>query len=194
MKTLTTLEDLTADPHNANTGTLRGSQLLEHSISTYGAGRGIVVDAQGVVIAGNKTWEHAVEAGLPIKVVQTDGTTLVAVVRTDLDLGTDPKARVLAYLDNRTAEVGLAWDPAQLAADIAEGLDLGRLWTEDERRKLLATADVPQDGPPMLLMTTLTFDTAQQYEQWLALVQVISKTYAGITFAQQLDQWIGEQP
>ena len=52
---ITELDDLLPDTSNANRGTARGRELLEHSLREYGAGRSILADRNGVVIAGNKT-------------------------------------------------------------------------------------------------------------------------------------------
>lgn len=85
---------------------------MERSLVNVGAGRSIVTDKNGVILAGNKTAAAAKEAGLnqEVIVVPTDGTKLVVVQRTDLDFN-DPKAKELAVADNRTAELGLEWDP-----------------------------------------------------------------------------------
>ena len=135
VKPITTLADLTPDPHNANTGTERGGGLLERSLRETGAGRSILVDRGGHVICGGKTleqWAHLADAAR-IKVVQTDGQDLVVVQREDLDL-TDPQglARKLAYYDNRTSELNLFWDPAEVYRTIQEGVDLSAFWTPDE--------------------------------------------------------------
>jgi hypothetical protein len=126
-KKLSTIADLTLDPQNVNKGTERGSYLLEHSLQTYGAGRSILVDREGRVIAGNKTLEQAALMDLPVEVVQTDGHKLVVVQRTDLDLSEKSgKARGLAIADNRSSEVGYEPDPAMLALHAAE-MDLSAL-------------------------------------------------------------------
>jgi len=128
--------DLTAftpDPENANLGSERGAEVLDHSLRTYGAGRSILVDRDGVVVAGNKTQEAALAAGLDRAiVVKTDGTRLVVVQRTDLDLDGDDRARALAYADNRAGQLGLVWDVDRLLSDVAAGVDLGRLFSPDE--------------------------------------------------------------
>src|SRR5689334_3265124 len=99
--TIKKLADLTPDDKNANRGTERGAALLENSLREYGAGRSILVDSKGKIIAGNKTVEQAGQIGLEdVIVVQTDGTKLVAVQRTDLDLDKDPRAKALAIADN----------------------------------------------------------------------------------------------
>ena len=117
--------DLTPDVRNANEGTPRGRGMLEDSLRKLGAGRSILLDKHGRVIAGNKTLEVAAGIGLDkIQVGKTDGHTLVAVQRTDLDLETDANAREMAYADNRIAQVDLTWSIPQLQADVAAGLDL----------------------------------------------------------------------
>ena len=116
------------DPHNANKGTKKGRALVERSLAKLGAGRSIVVDKSGTVIAGNTTLSAAEKLDLPVRVVETTGDELVVVQRTDLDLD-DPigKARQLAYADNRASELGLAWDSDVLKEDTALGLDLDDL-------------------------------------------------------------------
>src|SRR5687767_15136053 len=99
-KQLKTIRDLSPDNRNANKGTPRGLQMVEDSLRTYGAGRSILADKQGRIIAGNKTLQSASDINLPIRVIETDGKELVVVQRTDLDLN-DPKARELAIADNR---------------------------------------------------------------------------------------------
>src|SRR5438876_6969976 len=84
-----TLTDLRPDPQNANRGSARGRALLGQSLRECGAGRSILADREGRVIAGNKTLEQAAALRMPIRVVETDGGELVVVHRTDLDLARD---------------------------------------------------------------------------------------------------------
>ncbi|MFA6300295.1 MAG: DNA modification methylase [Nocardioides sp.] len=145
-KSLKTLDDLTADRANANRGTERGRKLVAKSLADLGAGRSIVADAGGQVICGNKTLEAARSAGIPVRVVETDGSELVVVQRTDLDLS-DPigKARRLAYADNRAGQLGLDWDAQQIAADVEAGLDVCDLgFDEKQLREILG--DAARDG------------------------------------------------
>jgi hypothetical protein len=93
------LSDLTPDPRNANRGTERGRNLLKRSLQDLKAGRSILVDRNGTVIAGNKTREAAIAIGMKDAiVVETDGSQLVVVKRTDLDLSTDTAALRLRSL------------------------------------------------------------------------------------------------
>lgn len=144
-KTINSIADLTPDTRNANKGTVRGLAMLEDSLGKYGAGRSILTDKHGNVIAGNKTLQSAVDAGIPIEVVQSDGNKLVVVQRTDLDLYADTKARELAYADNRVAQVDLDWSAEALLADVNDGLDLSKFFDDDELAELLSSVT---DDPP----------------------------------------------
>ncbi len=119
-----TLDDLVPDPHNANRGTPRGRAALAHSLRTAGAGRSVLIDRHGVVIAGNKTVTEAHAQGLALRVVETDGSELVAVQRRDLDLASDAQAQTLALADNRVGELDLDWDVTALEALHDAGVDL----------------------------------------------------------------------
>jgi DNA modification methylase len=126
------LSDLKPDPQNANQGTDRGREALARSLREYGAGRAVLIDRRGSVIAGNKTVEQARALNLPLRVVETDGTFLVAIQRNDLDLRTDARAKALAIADNRVGELDLEWDVEMLKQLRAGGLDLSAFWTDDE--------------------------------------------------------------
>jgi len=132
---ISSIQDLKLDKRNVNRGTARGAHMLDRSLASYGAGRSILLDRKGQVIAGNKTLEAAKRAGYKqVVVVPSDGTTLVAVQRSDLDIDSK-KARELAIADNRIAQVDLDWDPGMLAS---LEVDLKEFWNEDEFAELLA--------------------------------------------------------
>src|SRR6202161_1879907 len=129
------ITQLVLDGKNANKGTRRGRVLLEESLGKYGAGRSVLVDRKNRVIAGNKTVEAARAAGLrSIAVIETDGSSLVAVQRGDLDLTRDKKARELAIADNRVGELDLEWNPEVVAS---LDVDLAKFWSEAELNGLL---------------------------------------------------------
>lgn len=111
-KEITKISDLIPDANNYNKGTEFGSGLIAKSIQKNGLGRSLLLDKNGKVIAGNKTLEGTVAAGFndeDIIVVKTDGTKLVVVQRTDLDLDTR-KGKEMALADNATAKANLSWD------------------------------------------------------------------------------------
>ena len=130
------LADLAADPHNANRGTDRGREALAQSLRAYGAGRAVLIDRHGRIIAGNKTVEQAKRLNIPLRVVKTDGHHLIAVQRDDLDLASDPRAKALAIADNRVGELDLEWDVEMLKQLHADGLDLSAFWTDAEFAEL----------------------------------------------------------
>lgn len=151
MRTMTVrnakIDELTQDDRNANKGTERGRYMLDHSLRQYGAGRSILVDRNGKVIAGNKTLEAAADIGLDdVVVVQTDGSQLVAVQRTDLDLDDGDRARLMAYADNRSSEVGLEWDANEVKIDLDTGIDLTGLFRQEELSDILNMASQEEEA------------------------------------------------
>lgn len=143
------LTDLRPDDRNANAGTERGRAMVEESLRRFGAGRSILVDRNGRIIAGNATHEAAIDIGLTDAViVRTDGTRLVVVQRLDLDIDS-PAGRALAVADNRTSEVGLSWEPGVIAGlAVDDSIDLSALFSAVELADLLGTdAPVPRFQP-----------------------------------------------
>lgn len=137
--------DYRPNPKNHNTGNARGKALIGHSFRKYGSGRSLLSDANGVLIAGNQSSAGAAEAGITDVIeVETDGKTLVVVKRRDLDLEQDHEAVELSYLDNRASELNLTYNLSQIAADIADGVDLTDMFTPDEMLALLPDAS-PDD-------------------------------------------------
>jgi DNA modification methylase len=102
------------------------------------------------VIAGNKTLERAVDLGMDdVIVVETDGTKLVAVQRTDLDLDNeDGKARALATYDNRSGQLDLDWDIDALSTVDVDVLK--DLWTVDELDELGIIEKPQGDAEPQI--------------------------------------------
>jgi len=141
-KEITSLSDLTPDDKNANSGTERGAYMVERSLELYGAGRSILADKNGKVIAGNKTLQGAAHIGMEdVIVVKTTGKQLVVVQREDLDLETDAAAKELGVVDNRASEVGLEWDPEVLTDLQDEGADLTAFFFNDELAAIFEAAE-----------------------------------------------------
>ena len=130
-----TLGEFTQDPENANAGTVAGKEMLERSFVELKAGRSLLADAEGVLVAGNKSQRAAAKAGIKkTVVVETDGTEIVVVQRTDLHTG-DPEREALALYDNRVGEISLQWDPAAIKKKAQEGLDLAKFGWNPEAFK-----------------------------------------------------------
>ena len=119
------IQELVQDQHNFNKGTAEGEKLMQKSLTELGAGRSILIDKDGNIIAGNKTQKAAIAAGIQkVRVIESDGSELIAVKRTDLSIDSK-KGRELALADNVTTQVNLAWDAVELESVAAqEGIDL----------------------------------------------------------------------
>jgi rubrerythrin len=158
------ISELIPDSRNANRGTPRGNAMVGHSLRQYGAGRSILIDMNGKIIAGNKTAENAAAAGLvDVKVIESDGSKLIAVQRTDLNMDTDPRARELALLDNRTSQVGLEWDADIIAAFADEGLDMSAMFTGQELADIVdAIQDAVSEAPSDFASVDESIETAYQ--------------------------------
>lgn len=104
------IDSLIPDDKNFNKGTEYGDHLMDESLRKFGLGRSVLLDKNDRIIAGNKTTEKAAELGFEkVVVVETDGNTLVAVKRNDIDLDSQ-KGRELALADNATSKANLSWD------------------------------------------------------------------------------------
>ena len=99
------ITDLKFDDKNLNLGTEDGNSLIEHSVRKLGMGRSILVDKHDNIIAGNKTTEGAIKAGVKnVRIIETTGDELIVVKRTDIDLNSKA-GREMAIADNQTSEV-----------------------------------------------------------------------------------------
>ena len=119
-KEIKTAADLIQDEHNYRKHSDTNKARIKKSIEEAGLGRSVGVDADGVLVAGNGV-QQVIDKDTPVRVVETDGTELVVVKRTDLHTG-DPRRNTLALADNATAD-DVEWNYEAIEADG---------WTEDE--------------------------------------------------------------
>lgn len=138
------IEDIEEDPLNPNKGTPRGEAMTDFSLDTFKPARGVALDKDNVAMAGNKTVRAAKRTGVKqVIVVETDGDVLVATRRRDMDLDDpdDHRAREYSVADNRTGEMGLAWDPDSIVAAAEDGADFSVLFYDDEYGRLTGDAE-----------------------------------------------------
>ena len=109
-----TAADLKQDSHNYRKHSDTNKARIRKSIDEAGLGRSVVIDADGVLVAGNGV-QSVIDKDTPVRVVETDGTELVVVKRTDLHTG-DPRRKTLALADNATAD-DVEWDFEAIAED-----------------------------------------------------------------------------
>lgn len=127
----THLGELKPDPRNPRKHSARNIGVIADSLQEIGAARSIVIDEDGVVLAGNGVVEAAGEVGLEnVVVIDAEGDEIIAVRRRNLT----PKQKLdLAVRDNRASELA-EWDGPVLAA-IGEEIDLSGLFTLTELEK-----------------------------------------------------------
>ena len=122
------IDSLRADPANARRHGRRNVDAIAASLQRFGQQKLVVVDADGVVVAGNATLEAAKRLGWETIDVVVTGLSKV-------------EAAAYAIADNRTAELG-EWDDEALmrqlraieAEDPAMLYDAG--WTLDELQRM----------------------------------------------------------
>jgi len=131
------LADLKPDPANARAHNPRNIGMIADALQQVGAARSIVVDEDNVILAGNGVVAAATQVGIErVRIVETDGTEIIAVKRTGLTPGQKKK---LALYDNRTGELA-TWDAAQIAAELEGGFDLSSMFASEELSAILAAA------------------------------------------------------
>jgi DNA modification methylase len=135
---------LIADDKNFNKGSENGAEMIRKSFEKFGAGRSILLDKNNRIIAGNKSVEFS---GIDdVLIVESDGTQLIAVKRTDIDLDS-PQGREMALADNASAKANIVFDAELIEAELGEAVCVE--WGIDVTKKLEAVEDdfeVPADG------------------------------------------------
>lgn len=126
---------------------------IKKSLQECGAGRSVLVDADDTLIAGNGVFEQAQAMGIPTRVIETDGTELVVVKRTDLRTD-DDKRKLLAMADNATSD-NVEWDLPNIVADfdvsVAEdwGIDFGGGLSVDQEPQEAKEDDFDEEKDPV---------------------------------------------
>lgn len=138
------LKDIKFDKKNYRKHSDSNKALIKKSITETGLGRSVVIDSENELIAGNGVVSQLPE-GTPIRVIETDGSELVVVKRTDLKTA-DEKRKKLALMDNSASDQ-VEWDFDNLKADfdLTElpefGIDALPITVEDP-------ADIVEDEVP----------------------------------------------
>lgn len=133
------IEQLSLQPEDENPRehTPANLGLIVKSIHTVGAGRSVVVNRNQRVVVGNATTEAAIDAGIrKVAIIHTDGNTLVAVQRDDLD---PEDERLMALYDNRAAELA-DWSPSVVMKMKEDGVPVDEILTPSVMRTILAEA------------------------------------------------------
>jgi DNA modification methylase len=138
--------DLIPDDKNFNKGSEYGQGLIQKSFEKFGAGRSILIDKNNKIIAGNKSTEnYGAGGGQDVIVVESDGTQLIAVKRTDIDLDT-PQGREMALADNATAKANIVWAEDVIASEI--GVEVAESWGVDMGKEVPEAEEDDFDTTP----------------------------------------------
>jgi len=132
------------DKRNYRKHNAKNKELIKKSLEECGAGRSIVIDNNNEIIAGNGIWEQASKLKIPTKIIETDGTELIVVKRTDLKTD-DEKRKQLAIMDNSTSDSS-EFDLDSLQADF-EIYQLSD-WGLDVEFESLEEQEVSEDEVP----------------------------------------------
>ena len=174
------VKDLKFDKRNYRRHNEKNQLLIKKSINDVGFGRSVVIDADNEIICGNGVISQIAKA-TPLKVIETDGTELVVVKRTDLKTD-DERRKQLAVMDNSTSDTS-DFDLTLLQEDFDEqqlgewGLPFQYEGAEDfDEEDLMDNDNLPE----------------MQTNKMLALSKMPLNTYIVIHFDDEMpkDEWI----
>ena len=96
------IKDLKQDRRNYRKHNQKNLDLIKKSVQEVGLGRSVVIDNENEIICGNGL-VSTLDKNTPVKIIETDGSELVVVKRTDLATD-DEKRKQLAVMDNSTSD------------------------------------------------------------------------------------------
>lgn len=134
-------DDYRPQGRNANGHTQRGMGMLDNSMSAVGWIGGATAAANGEMFDGSARLEKGVHHfGDRLYEIESDGTEMFIIKRTDIPDGTHPTAVKAGILANRTAEVNLDWQgPVLLEANDSGAIDIDEVFFPDELAAILET-------------------------------------------------------
>ena len=137
------IKDLKQDKRNYRKHNKKNLDLIKKSVSEVGLGRSVVIDNENEIVCGNGL-VSTLDKNTPIKVIETDGSELVVVKRTDLKTD-DEKRKQLAIMDNSTSDSS-EFDLDSLQADF----DVEQLqdWGLDVEFESLEEKEIIEDEVP----------------------------------------------
>lgn len=115
---MSSTNEIKLDKRNYRKHNDENKRLIKKSLEECKAGRSILIDNDNEIIAGNGIYEQAKELGISVKVIETDGSELIAVKRTDLNRDDETRDK-LSVLDNSTSDLS-EWDYDLLKEDFEE--------------------------------------------------------------------------
>lgn len=180
------MSELKFDPKNYRIHGEKNKRLIQKSLVDCGAGRSILIDKEDCIIAGNGVYEQAQELGLKVRVIESDGTELIAIKRTDLKTE-DARRKALALADNYTSDTSVfdieavmedftpdELDLWEFSIDVST-LDIGSESTENKTtsddvytNKIITPEYLPKNDKPAI---TELFDM-EKYNELVSKIEV----------------------
>lgn len=159
------METITFDKRNYRKHSDENKRVIKKSLEELGAGRSVLIDKNNTLIAGNGVFEQAQALGIPVRVIETDGTELVAVKRTDIAEG-DEKRKRLALADNVASDLS-EFDDDLLHEDFSmeELSDWGLESEEEVSEADIETSKEKNDNAEILLNKAMKQYCGEFYEQ-----------------------------
>ena len=137
--------EIKLDAHNYRIHDEKNLKLIKRSLKKLGAGRSILIDADGVIIAGNATYKTAQELGIPVETIPIDGSKVVALQRTDLHTQ-DKERKEMALMDNTTS-ANPNYDYGEIQTDFSTD-ELPSLGIDDIPTLVEDNAEIVEDEVP----------------------------------------------
>lgn len=97
------MAQLKFDQRNYRIHNDKNKRIIRKSLEECGAGRSILLDNDDYIIAGNGVYDQAKALGLRVRIVESDGSELIAIKRTDLSTE-DVRRKTLALVDNYSSD------------------------------------------------------------------------------------------
>jgi DNA modification methylase len=203
-KQSTKISDLIADDKNFNKGSEFGNSLIEKSFRKFGAGRSILIDKNNRIIAGNKSVENAMAIGMEdVQIVESDGTKIIAVKRTDIDLDSE-QGREMALADNASAKANIVFDAEVIEAELGEAVCVE--WGIDKRKDIITNDDKEIQAvqklsdryliPPFSVLNTREGLWQERKKLWKSLIKDFGESRketlgsGGITIDENSSSWM----
>lgn len=167
---MTKAKQLKQDKRNYRKHSERNKELIRKSIDEAGFGRSVVVDADDVLVCGNGV-QSVIDPDTPTRIIETDGSELIVVKRTDLHEGDERRNR-LAMADNATAD-HVEWDFDALQQDF-DMEEIGRFDIEfdDEQEKQPAKAET-KDLKPFNTSHVLISYRPERHDEIMKAIQAL---------------------
>ena len=176
------LTDLTPDNKNFNKGSEFGNSLIEKSFRKFGAGRSILIDKHNRIIAGNKSVENAMAIGMEdVQIVESDGTKIIAVKRTDIDLDSI-EGREMALADNASAKANIVFDAELIEAEVGEAIC--EEWGVAEKEIEPSFDDLIGEEKNKPATMKITFTSPEQLQKAeIEIQEILDRNYSGAYFS-----------